>query len=334
MKTLLIAALASLTLGGTALADDGWLGVQLQAIDKDLSKSLKLPDDRGALVDEVVDDSPAAAAGLRHGDVIVAFAGKPVHEVKDLTKAVRKASPGDEVDVTVLRDGKQQDLKVTLGERDQREVFVIRRGDKGDGDLDEDRIMDKALTWRQGDGDDFQVFTSRARGGYLGIGLQDLTEQLGKHFGVDDGKGALVSEVKPDSPAARAGLAAGDVVVEADGEAVADTEELRDALAKHDDGDEVGLTVIRDGKRRNLTATLAAWPEGEAPRAFRFDPEQIKRLHQDMPRLREFMPREGRRELRVLRGDGAERQDLDKLRGEVDRLRAELDALRQELRDR
>lgn len=306
MKTLLLVALASFVLGATALADDGWLGVQLQTLDPDLSKALQVPDDRGVLVDEVIDDSPAAEAGLRHGDVIVAFAGNPVHEVKDLTKAVRKADPGDEFAITVLRDGKRQDLKVTLGERD---------------------------------GDAFEMVAPRAfafgaSGGYLGIGMQDLTEQLGEHFGVDDGKGVLVSEVKPDTPAARAGLAAGDVVVEAGGEAVTDTGALRDALAEHEAGDDVGLVVVRDGKRRTINATLAEWPEGAAPRAFRFDTDEFKQLHQDLPRLREFLPREGRREMRVLRQHDGERQDLDELKSEVDRLRAELDELRQELKDR
>lgn len=91
---LLVVVLALALAGGTAQADDGWLGVQLQPLDAEMTKALQLKDDHGVLVNDVVDDSPAATAGLQHGDVIVAFGGDAVNEVKDLTKAVRKASPG------------------------------------------------------------------------------------------------------------------------------------------------------------------------------------------------------------------------------------------------
>ena len=178
--------------------------------------------------------------------MIVAFQGNPVHEVKDLTKAVRKANPGDEVAVTVLRDGKRQDLKVTLGERDDRHVIVLRRGG---GD-------DNTFTWSDEDAASrgprpvekrIEIRSPHEQGGYLGIGMQDLTEQLGEHFGVEDGKGVLVSEVKPDTPAARAGLEAGDVIVKAGDKDVADASELREALADTKAGDEVALAVVRDG---------------------------------------------------------------------------------------
>ncbi len=318
MKPLLPLVLAFVVAGGVALADDGWLGVQLQPLDPDLSKALQLEPDQGVLVDEVVGESPAEKAGLKHGDVIVAFQGSPIHEVKDLTKAVRKASPGDEIAVTVLRDGKRQDLKVTLGEREDRNVFVLRRGDGDD-----------VTSWVGKDDRSFKVLSLMERGGYLGIGMQDLTPQLGQHFGVEDGKGVLISEVKPDTPAAGAGLAAGDVIIKADGRAVTDGEALRDVLATAEPGDEVALDVIRDGRVRTVTAKLAAWPEASwlGDSGTRVD---IERLRRDLPRMREFMPHENLRELHLSRPDA----DVEALREDIEQMRKDLEAMRQELQNR
>ena len=309
MKPLLIITLALTLAGGIAQADDGWLGVQLQPLDAEMTKALQLKDDHGVLVDDVVDDSPAATAGLQHGDVIVAFGGDAVNEVKDLTKAVRKASPGDEVAVTVVRDGKRQDLRVTLGEQDHRNVIVLRDGDDA---------------WPEDMQKHFEAFAPANRGGYLGIGMQDLTAQLGVHFGVADGKGVLVSEVRPDTPAASAGLAAGDVIVKAAGKPVSTGSELREALAGTEPGQDVTFEVIRDGQKRQQTAKLASWPEGAGPQV------QWKSMSDSWPRMHEFMPRDGQHKLRMY----APGIDTDDLRDEVDQLRKDLDELRQELKNR
>jgi S1-C subfamily serine protease len=318
MKPLLLLVFTFVITGSAVLADDGWLGVQLQALDSEMAKALQLPDDQGVLVDDVVGESPAEKAGLKHGDVIVAFQGDPVREVKDLTKAVRKASPGDEVAVTVLRDGKRQDLEITLGELENREVFVIHQGE-GDG----------RAAWTGEDGKRLEIYTSAARGGYLGIGMQDLTEQLGKHFGVEGGEGVLVSEVKPDTPAARAGIEAGDVIVKVGSEAVAGGSDLREALASVKPGDEATFEVVRDGRDRTLSAKLAEWPESAGLEAKDVQ-VYLDKMSGGSPRMREFMPPEHVRELRVTRPDG----DVESLRQDVEQLRKDLETMRQELKNR
>jgi serine protease Do len=320
MKLLIPLALVML-LTGAALADDGWLGVQLQALDPEMTKALQLKDDQGALVDEVVGESPAEKAGLKHGDVIVAFQGDPVREVKDLTKAVSKASPGDEVSVIVLRDGKRQDLKVTLGEREERNVIVLRHGSDDDS---------ATCAGKDGkDGKDFEIYTFTARGGYLGISMQDLTEQLGKHFGVEGGEGVLVSEIKPDTPAARAGIEAGDVIVKVGDQAVTGGGELRKALAEVKPGDEVALAVVRDGRSRTLSAKLAEWPENTELEAKDVQ-VYLDHMSGGAPRMREFMPSEHVREIRVTRPDG----DVEGLRADIEQLRKDLETMRQELKNR
>ncbi len=111
-------------------ADSGYLGVMLQDLSPAMAKALQLGDQSGVLVSDVVDDSPAAKAGLQDGDVIVAFAGKPLSDYDSLTAAVRAAKPGEKVDVTVLRDGKKKTIKVELGEREDDDVRLAHEEER------------------------------------------------------------------------------------------------------------------------------------------------------------------------------------------------------------
>ncbi len=95
----------------------GWLGVHLQPIDEALARRLGLKDNRGALVAGVLRRSPAEKAGFEPGDVIVQFNGKPVEDADDLTFAVGRIEPGTKVKALVIRDGRQMELEITLGER-------------------------------------------------------------------------------------------------------------------------------------------------------------------------------------------------------------------------
>ena len=102
-------------------------------------------------------------------------------------------------------------------------------------------------------------------GGWLGVHLQNLTDQLGDYFGVSDGDGALVSEVIDDSPAERAGLEAGDVIISYDDKEIDDVEELIEAVRQSDPGDEVEIVLIRNKSKRTLRAQV-----GEIPKTYRW----------------------------------------------------------------
>jgi serine protease Do len=105
----------------------GWMGVTLQEVTQDLARSFNLEQPRGALVAEVDADSPAAKAGLKSGDVIVAYAGKPINDSADLPPLVGSTKPGASKALTVIRDGKEREIAVTLGqlpEQDQRELAL------------------------------------------------------------------------------------------------------------------------------------------------------------------------------------------------------------------
>ncbi len=116
----------------------GWMGVSLQEVTQDLARSFNLEQPRGALVAEVIMDSPAAKAGLKAGDIIVAYAGKPVNDSADLPPLVGATKPGVNQTLTVIRDGKQREIAVTLGQlpdKDQKELALNNAPNDGSPQL-------------------------------------------------------------------------------------------------------------------------------------------------------------------------------------------------------
>ena len=98
----------------------GWLGVRVEDVDEERADELGLAGARGALVEGVEEESPAAEAGLQEGDVIVSFDGEPIEEMDELPRLVARSEVGKEVDVGVIRDGERETVEVTLGELEQR----------------------------------------------------------------------------------------------------------------------------------------------------------------------------------------------------------------------
>ncbi len=302
----------------TSDEDHGWLGITMQDIDEDLAKALDLADGAGVLVSSVLDDSPAEEAGLEEGDVIVAFAGKTIEDTGDLAKAVRKTAPGDEVEMSILRDGQAKTLTVTVGKQEPQ-VRILKG--KGDGDVFLYGVPGKGISPLI-----LREFASGDRG-YLGVKLQDLNEQLGEYFGVADGEGVLISEVIEDSPAAEAGLKAGDVVIKLDDKPIADTPEIYEFMAERKKGDEVTVTVLREKRERNVTVTVGEAPDELAwldvehgdvflPRWKQLD--QLRDLHGTFPEIKEFH----------FRSD----EELKELKEELEELRQELKDLKQEMK--
>ena len=161
--------------------------MSIQPLTQELAKSFGITGTQGALVASVSEDSPAARAGLKEGDVIVTFDGKPVEGPRVLPAIVANTPIGRAVPVGIVRDGSRQTVTVTVGNlTDSREARAAP-AEKGP----ESRATEK-----------------------LGLALQELTPELAKQLGVQGDKGVVVTEVKPDSPAAQAGLAAGDVIRE------------------------------------------------------------------------------------------------------------------------
>jgi serine protease Do len=196
----------------------GFLGVHIQDVTPTLARKLDLKDQSGALVAEVTPKGPADKAGLESGDVIVEFDGKPVQDSRHLKLAVGHTRPGDPVTLKVLRDGDTKSLKVTVRE------------------LPGDKEIAQSDTKAKDD-----------EGTLNGVGVTDLDGKARREYGIPEKvHGALVTEVEPDSPAAEAGLKAGDVILEINKEAVKGSE------------DAVRLTE----RPKDKTTLLKVWSKG------------------------------------------------------------------------
>jgi serine protease Do len=320
----------------------GYLGVTLQDMNSELRESYSYQGSGGVLVSGLDHGGPASEGGIKQGDIILRFKGRSIESTDDLADRVSSSEPGETVAITVWRSGQERSLKVDLGSRSgsERRRIVIDDDDHHI-EIDPDDFKDlkdlkdmKGFTWVQphmehGEdiADDIRVqITRRAR---LGVRTQDLNDQLGEYFGVTDGSGVLVIEVIEDTPAAKAGVRAGDIITQVDGERVENSSELREDLAGKDEG-EVRITILRKGSPYSLTAELE---KSREPRYFSF---------RDHPgehgRQFEWHDNEGHEYRWFNDEDGPRRQflddgDMDELREELREMQRELSKMRRELRD-
>ncbi len=237
------------------------LGVALEEIDAADVGRLGLREERGALVKDVEDGSPAAEAGIKEGDVVVRYQGEVVQSAAQLARLVRETPPGRKVTVEVSRNGALQELNATLEER----KGPTHIGGDFDFELPEIPPMPPVpdapalpaiRAWDRDDGPGLLTHGFFGlRPAKLGIRYQELGDQLAKHFKVEDGA-VLVSSVEPGSPAEKAGLKAGDVIVEVNGAAVKSGGDLRDQLGRLEPGAEAQIKVSRDGRAVELKVVL------------------------------------------------------------------------------
>jgi serine protease Do len=192
----------------------GYLGVSIQSITPELAKAMKLEERQGALVAEVTAGSPAAKAGIHRGDVIVGFNGETVKDSHDLPAAVAKTPVGEKVTVTLRRDGKTETVPVAVGK------------------LPSEKVTSEP--------------SSHASQSQWGLQLQDVTPQMARQRGLAEASGVMVVGVQPDSPAERAGLQRGDIILEVNHQPVQSMQDMRDAIAKAGDQDSLLLLVKRD----------------------------------------------------------------------------------------
>lgn len=262
------------------------LGVSVESVTRENMSSFNLRGEpRGVVVREVLENGPAAKAGLQKNDVILRFDGEQVSSAQKLQRLINESAPEHTARLSISRGGAEQELSVTLG---KREAFTSRSfGDLKIPDaqafgLNADKFKRDAERWQrdseewkrrskefdlnsqemrknlekfraEGFGNNFKLVYG---GGNrrIGITTQELTGQLADYFGVSDRGGLLVTSVAENSPASKAGLKAGDVVTEVDGTRLRNAGELSRALNSRDEG-EVKLTIIRDRKTRTIKVT-------------------------------------------------------------------------------
>ena len=252
---LIVVVLVSLVVG-TAFTKNknksgqGWLGITTQSVDYDLAEAFDLGVKYGALINSIYDDSPAEEAKLLEEDVIISLNDEKVTDVDDLLDLLEETKPGDNVKLVIVREGEKKNITVTIDERPKSfNKYAIKN-----------KIKNKykyGYFYGDDDNDDVKVFNFGDKThGYLGVHLVDLTDQLGDYFGVSDGEGVLISSVEEDSPAEKAGIKAGDIVLSADSEKIEDSGDLSDVVRGFDKGDNITVVVLRDGKRKEITCEV------------------------------------------------------------------------------
>ncbi|QJF52043.1 DegQ family serine endoprotease [Roseobacter ponti] len=213
----------------------GWLGVRIQDLTDDLAESMGLESTAGALVTDVP-EGPAREAGMEAGDVIISFAGKEVADTRGLVRRVGNSPVGETVRVTVLREGKSQVLKVTLGRREEAEGAV-------------------PAVAQAPDEEDEPVATEM-----LGLTLTMLTDELREELGIGtDMSGLAVTDVDEASEAFEKGLRAGDVITEAGQQKVGTVAELQERVEAAQEAGRKSLLLLvrRAGDPRFVALSLA-----------------------------------------------------------------------------
>lgn len=251
----------------TLFVAGNFLGVRTEEVTRENMQRYGLSGEpRGVGVREVVKGSPAEKAGVRANDVIVRFDGEAVTSMRKLTRLIEESAPEHVARITVLRGGAEQELSATLT---RREPFVSAGGEGlfnispdvlGDAMRLGDEAARNSEQWKRAEEQGQQKWEEMARkhpGLFgstrrIGVTTNALGKQLADYFGVTHG--VLVSSVEENSPAAKAGLKAGDIVTEADGRKVEDSDDLVHALSAKEEG-EVTLTVVRDRKQRTVRVT-------------------------------------------------------------------------------
>ena len=210
-------------LRGTGKVTRGWLGVVIQKLDPGLMQAFKLKDDRGALVSDVLPDSPAEKAGLKRGDIIVGFNGNPVEDSQELPRLVATMTPETEVTVEVMRDGKRQSLPVILGTMKDDTPSAVAKLDPSDVEST------------------------------LGLRVQPLTPGIAQQLRLEDTNGVVISAIAQDSPAAEAGLRRGDVIREVNQTPITNMDDYEAVTANLDPKAFVLLRIERRGSSLFIT---------------------------------------------------------------------------------
>lgn len=215
----------------------GWLGVKIQDVTPDIADSLGLKTDAGAMVTDVP-SGPAADAGMQAGDIITSFDGGPVKDSRELVRRVADAPVGQEVDLTVLRDGKSVDLKVSLGRRELAE-----------GGSSSSATVNSAT----------ETATDM-----MGMTVAPITPEVAAELGVSrDTQGLVVQSVDPNGSAADKGLAAGDVITDAGQQPVKSLADLEAQVkAARDAGRKSILILVRRAGEPRFVA-LSIEPKAE-----------------------------------------------------------------------
>ncbi|MBU2591351.1 MAG: DegQ family serine endoprotease [Nitrospinae bacterium] len=197
----------------------GWLGVAIQEITPEMQKAFGLKTNNGALVGDVVEDSPAAKAGIERGDVIIEFAGKKINKATDLSKAVAETKPNNKLSITLIRNGKKKTIGVEIGELKDDEPSIEAQ-----------RTESK-----------------------IGISVQKITPEIAQSLQLKSLDGVIVSSVDRNSSAYMAGVSEGQIIYQINRSNIKGVDDFNKAIANIKDGDTITI-LLRDGRSTRFLA--------------------------------------------------------------------------------
>ncbi len=205
----------------------GWLGVSIQEVTPLLAKEFGLSDAAGALVSDVLPNSPAEKAGIKREDVIISFMGQPIENASYLRNIVARTSVGTRASVKIIRDKKEKEIVVTISAQ-PKEVAP-------DGEEGEEKVFEASL---------------------FGMDVQEITPEMIEQFDLQKGEeGVIVVGVDAGSPADEAGLREGDVIVEVNRKRIRDLKGYNSIFSKIKKGETVLLLIRRQGNLFFLSLT-------------------------------------------------------------------------------
>lgn len=236
----------------------GFLGVQTREITRENFSKYGLSEVRGVGVEKVIENSPASQAGIQNGDVIVRFNGDEITSTRKLNRLISEVAPDHQVKLTIVRGGSEREITATVGKRMlpkiEDGVFEMRIPPVGEMPMKIQVPITPQVGAIPQIGELNKDFLILRGGRQIGAGLMPLTKQLAEYFGVGEGRGLLINDVRADSPAAKAGLRAGDVIVEVEGREVKGMGDFVRAIGEKKEG-EVTLTIVRDRNRQTVRVT-------------------------------------------------------------------------------
>lgn len=346
LKVLSVALLAVafvFSVGITKSSDSSkyaWLGVNGQTVNDDLADAFDLGVEHGAIVNQVLRKSPAYDAGMEEGDIIIDFDGQEIYGWDDLVDVLESHNPGDAVSMRVMRGDDELEFKVTLEGKPRHYSYKRRYHTYHDDDLS--NLYVPAIPRLPAipklpampslpaipaipNLSDHYYFDASFDGVYIGVSLSDLSDQLGEYFGVKRGRGALVTDVQKDSPAEKAGIKAGDVIIVADNEEIFDSKDVSEIVGDMEEGDMLAITVLRNKSEQTFEVEVEEYDDYDGNH-FRWvapdidiDIPLVKGLHHGvyMNELEDYFDSE----------------DFDDLREELEEYEEEMEELREELED-
>jgi len=199
-------------LAATGKVSRGYLGISMQEITPDMSEFFKLDRNSGALVTDVVADSPADKAGLKKDDVIVRIGEKKIESSQDVQNLVGYTAPGTTLEIAVIRNGKEKTLDVEIGSLEESDLA-------GTSDL----------------------------GQKFGLKIAAIDKAVADEYRIEEGAGVVVTEVLPQTPADRAGIRQGMVILEVNRQSVNTVADFNTALAESEQGKKA-LLLVKTGR--------------------------------------------------------------------------------------